>query len=333
MKSLVIKQLSIPIWKQVLRQNFTNIQLLADFLELDSIQRNELASKVKFTLNLPIRLAQKIAKGTLEDPLFKQFVPLVDETIISPNFVNDPVGDSPCRKSNKLLHKYQGRVLLLCTSACAMHCRYCFRQHFDYAINEKLFSDEMRIIESDPTISEVILSGGDPLSLDDRILGNLLTDLAAISHVKKVRFHTRFPIGIPERIDANFLSLLNASPLQFWFVVHINHPKELDAEVLSALKSVQKLGIPVLNQFVLLRGINDDPDVLTELCDLLVNHGIFPYSMNQLDRVQGAAHFEVSEERGIELLSAISKRLPGYAVPRYVKEIPGMPGKTHISRR
>ncbi|MEI8366309.1 MAG: KamA family radical SAM protein [Parachlamydiaceae bacterium] len=332
-RRLVLKQVSILPWKQILRRNFTNINLLADFLQLSNTQRLCLATKPGFILNLPLRLAEKITKGSLEDPLFRQFVPTVDEAIISSGFISDPVGDSSCRKASKLLHKYQGRVLLVCTSACAMHCRYCFRQNFDYAITEKLFEEELRLINDDPSINEVILSGGDPLSLDDRILENLLTRLSTIPHIKKVRFHTRFPVGIPERIDTEFLTLLSSLPFQFWFVVHVNHPKELDHDVLTSLKAVQKLGIPVLNQFVLLRGINDDPDVLIELCDILVNNGIYPYYMHQLDRVQGAAHFEVSEERGMELIQIISKRLPGYAVPRYVKEISGMPGKTPIQLR
>jgi EF-P beta-lysylation protein EpmB len=221
-------------------------------------------------------------------------------------------------------------MLLVTTSACAMHCRYCFRQHFDYETHKKLFEDELNIIRNDTTVNEIILSGGDPLSLDDRILKNLLEGLASIPHVKKVRFHTRFPIGIPERIDQSFLDLLQSIPLQFWFVIHTNHPNELDSDVLNALKSIQKLGIPILNQFVLLRGINDDVDVLAELCSQLADHGIMGYYMHQLDRVEGASHFEVPVEKGKELVKELAKRLPGYAVPRYVQEIAGMPSKTPI---
>lgn len=320
----------LPAWKQILRKNFVNLSLLADFLELDETQRSQLQFNPRFVLNLPYRLAQKIEKKTLDDPILKQFLPTIEEKNTAVDFVEDPVGDSLCRTANKLLHKYEGRVLLVCTSACAMHCRYCFRQHFDYATASKGFQEEIRLISEDPSIHEVILSGGDPLSLDDHALRSLLESLAAIPHVKKVRFHTRFPIGIPERIDASFLSLLESLPLQFWFVIHANHPKELDDDVLAALKAVQKKGIPVLNQFVLLRGINDDIEVLTELCGKLADNGIISYYMHQLDRVQGAAHFEVAEERGHQLTEELRKRLPGYAVPRYVKEISGMPSKTPI---
>lgn len=316
-------------WKKILRTNFVDPKALADFLELDELQRQQLAASPKFVLNLPRRLAQKIEKKTLEDPLLKQFLPTIEENQRSQNFVNDPVGDQLCRLAKKLLHKYEGRMLLVCTSACAMHCRYCFRQNFDYAV-APAFEQELRIIREETSINEVILSGGDPLSLDDRILQELLTGLASIPHIKKVRFHTRFPIGIPERIDASFLHLLEAIPLQFWFVIHANHPRELDSDVLTALKSVQKRGIPILNQFVLLRGINDNVEVLTELCTLLADHGIMGYYMHQLDRVQGAAHFEVPEERGVQLIAELTKRLPGYAVPRYVKEEAGMASKTAI---
>lgn len=320
----------IPIWKQVLRHNFTDFNKLAKFLELTPLQQQSLISRPHFALNLPKRLADKIIKGTLEDPILKQFIPSTLENQIDPSFLKDPVGDQLCRKSPKMLHKYQGRVLLVCTSACAMHCRYCFRQHFDYNVADKSFENELQIIAEDATINEVILSGGDPLSLDDRILSELLQNLAKIPHIRKVRFHTRFPIGIPERIDASFLNMLQSIPLQFWFVVHSNHANELDADIFSALKSIQRLGIPILNMSVLLKGINDSVKALTELFDTLANHGIFSYYLNQLDRVQGAAHFEVPEWRGKELIQELASALPGYAIPKYVREIPGKPGKTMI---
>lgn len=327
---MLVQIKSPPLWKQILRTNFTDPSRLAHFLELDEIQRRQIIDRPRFILNLPLRLAKKIPKRTLEDPILKQFLPTVEEHISSTRYSMDPVGDGPCRISGKLLHKYQGRMLLVCTSACAMHCRYCFRKHFDYSTDVQLFDNELKIILEDESVNEIILSGGDPLSLDDRVLENLLTRLAAIPHIKKVRFHTRFPIGIPERLDQAFIGLLQSIPLQFWFVIHVNHPRELDSDVLAALKFLQKVGIPILNQFVLLKGINDDIKVLEELCGTLVDHGIMPYYMHQLDHVQGASHFEVSEAEGKLLEDELTKRLPGYAVPRYVKEIPGMPSKNRI---
>jgi len=322
---------SPSLWRKVLRGNFVNISVLADFLELSPAQRKELLSNPKFPLNLPMRLAQKIVKGTLDDPILKQFLPTTKENVKTADFLLDPVGDENSCKTSKMLHKYFGRVLLLCTSACAMHCRYCFRQHFSYDTSEKIFENELKLIAEDESISEVILSGGDPLSLDNRVLEDLFQRLEKIPHLRKVRFHTRFPIGIPERIDEHFLEILGKSPLQVWFIIHANHPREFDNDIFAALKSIQRLGIPVLNHAVLLKGINDSVEVLAELCNTLVDHGIIPYYLNQLDRAQGTAHFEVSQAKGKQLMTALATRLPGYAVPRYAIEIPGEPGKTIIN--
>lgn len=321
---------SVPAWKQILRQNFTDFKKLAAFLELSLEQQNNFITRPRFVLNLPMRLAKKIAKGSLEDPILKQFLPSILETVETSSFKSDPVGDQLCRKSSKLLHKYHGRALLVCTGACAMHCRYCFRQHFDYNVTHKLFDEELQLIAADESINEIILSGGDPLSLDNSMLFNLFQNLAKIPHIQKIRFHTRFPIGIPERIDEEFLNVLKSTRLQVWFVIHSNHANEFDEEIFSALKSIQKLGIPVLNMSVLLKGVNDSVVALKNLCDLLVNHGVFPYYLNQLDKVQGAAHFEVSEAYGKELMFELSTQLPGYALPRYIQEISGKPGKTII---
>lgn len=320
----------VSLWRRILRSNFTNWRQLTTFLELSEQQQSEIAIRPDFPLNLPFRLAQKIAKGTLGDPILMQFLPTLAETKLTPGFAVDPVGDEHCQKTTKLLQKYSGRVLLVCTSACAMHCRYCFRQNFDYDVDQKGFAEELEQIASDPTIREVILSGGDPLSLSDAVLEGLFQDLFTIPHVRRLRFHTRFPIGIPERIDQNFLSLLEKVPLQIWFVIHANHPRELDADVLSALQQLQKRGITVLNQSVLLKGVNDSADVLAELSEKLVDHGILPYYIHQLDRVQGSSHFEVPEEQGHALIEELQKRLAGYAVPKYVREVAGESSKRSL---
>lgn len=317
-------------WRQILRNNFTQWEKLADYLELKQHQRESILPKSHFPLNLPLRLAQKIAKGNLHDPILKQFLPTIEEKKQHPLFVTDPVADHSFRVKSKLLHKYNGRVLLVCTSACAMHCRFCFRQNFNYDVTDQSFTNELEIIARDPSIHEVILSGGDPLSLSDLTLKKLLTEIAHIPHIRRIRFHTRFPIGIPERIDADFLALLQEAPCQIWFIIHTNHPQELDDEIFAHLKALQKLGIVVLNQAVLLRGVNDNAETLKQLCELLVDHGIFPYYLHQLDRVQGASHFEVGEEEGVSLIEEIAKQLPGYAVPKYVREIPGEPNKTPL---
>jgi EF-P beta-lysylation protein EpmB len=293
------------------------------------MQRAQLIARPDFPLQVPFRLAQKMAKGTLDDPLVKQFLPLSKELQVHPQFVLDPVCDASFQEEGKLLRKYEGRVLLVCTSACAMHCRYCFRQHFAYS-SSRGYEEELTSIEQDLSIHEVILSGGDPLSLSDEILGQILGRLAKLPHIRRIRFHTRFPIGIPERIDEEFLNLIASLPQQIYFVIHCNHPRELDQEIFDRLRALQRLGCIILNQAVLLKGINDNASTLQQLAEQLVNQGILFYYLHQLDRVQGAAHFEVDEEKGRALIAEIAKQLPGYAVPKYVREVAGEPHKTPL---
>ncbi len=315
-------------WRSIQRQNFTHIERLADFLQLDKSQRSRLQLRPDFPLQLPLRLAKKMTKGTLDDPLVRQFVPLQEEACTHADFIKDPVCDARFQHKG-LLRKYEGRCLLLCTSACAMHCRYCFRQHLAYDASPS-FEEELTAIASDPSIHEVILSGGDPLSLSDETLERLLHPLSSMPAIKRIRFHTRFPIGIPERIDEPFLRLIARLPQQIYFVIHCNHPRELDEEILDRLQALQKLRCVILNQAVLLKGVNDDLNPLIELAERLVDHGVLFYYLHQLDKVHGALHFEVQEEKGRQLVAEMSKRLPGYAVPKYVREIAGEPHKTSL---
>lgn len=317
----------IPVWKEVLRTNFTRIEPLVEFLQLE---RDIAVNRPGFILNLPYRLAEKIEKGNPKDPLFLQFVPTESETRDQTGFSLQPVEDFNFQCTDRMLQKYEGRVLLVLTGACAMHCRYCFRQNFDYPAKERFFDRELTAIEQDATIREVILSGGDPLSLGDEILEPVLKRLDAIPHVQSIRFHSRFPIGIPERLDDSFLEMLKHLQTQVWFVIHANHPRELDQDVIHALTRLRRIGIPVLNQAVLLRGVNDSTGVQVELSRKLVDHGFIPYYLHQLDRVQGAAHFEVSVEEGRRIVAEMAKHLPGYAVPRYVQEIPFEHHKTPL---
>lgn len=328
--SCPLKIVSPSPWRIILRNNFTRIEALADFLELNKEQRAQVIVRPNFPLQVPLRLAQKMAKGTLDDPLVKQFLPLSQELQTHSQFSFDPVCDASFREGGKLLRKYEGRVLLVCTSACAMHCRYCFRQHFAYT-QAKGFEEELAQIEEDLSIHEVILSGGDPLSLSNEVLGDLLRRIAKLPHIRRIRFHTRFPIGIPERIDDDFLHLISLLPQQIYFVIHCNHPAELDQDIFDRLKALQRLGCLILNQAVLLKDINDNIETLHQLAEQLVNHGVVFYYLHQLDRVQGAAHFEVEEEKGRLLIAEMMKRLPGYAVPKYVKELAGEPNKSPMN--
>lgn len=317
-------------WRQVLRTNFTRWESLADFLHLTEEQRSQFIPNPRFVLNVPIRLASKMHKGSLQDPLLKQFLPMKEEALSYPGFQEDPVQDETFRKASKLLHKYQGRVLLVCTSACAMHCRYCFRQNFDYATQNKGFEEELEIISRDLSIHEVILSGGDPLSLSDEVLIDLLDALYQMPHIRRIRFHSRFPIGIPERIDSSFLNLIERSSKQIWFVLHVNHVRELDEDIFLSMDELRRRGVVILNQSVLLKGVNDNLIALKDLCETLADQGILPYYLHQLDRVQGTAHFEVAEDKGLWLIEELAKQLPGYAVPKYVREIAGEGSKTPV---
>lgn len=317
-----------PLWRTIQKSNFTDIEELASFLELSCEQKLELVDRPNFPLNVPRRLAAKMQKKTLDDPLLLQFVGLKKELEITEGFCLSPTQDESFCKTSKLLQKYKGRALIITTSACAMHCRFCFRQNYPYELSKKVFSEELALIEQDSSLTEIILSGGDPLSLSDRVLNELIDSIEKIPHIKIIRFHTRFPIGIPERISEDFLKIFQHRKVQFVFVVHTNHPLELDPEVVSHLKLLQSLGIPLLNHTVLLKGVNDSLETMVELCQQLIYAGIIPYYLNQLDKVQGSAHFEVPFAQGKMLIEKMRTLLPGYAVPRYIQEIPGKSHKT-----
>lgn len=311
-------------WRQIQKENFTKLQDLGNYLGID------LSYSSSFPLNLPKRLAEKIEKGNLHDPILKQFLPAEEEEKAPISFVEDPVSDTSFQKTHRLLQKYNGRALFITTSACAMHCRYCFRQNYPYDGNTN-FEKEIDLIRNDPTLHEVILSGGDPLSLSDATLKRLINELSTIPHLKFLRFHTRFPIGIPERITDELLEVLKGCPFQVVFVIHVNHPRELDEDIFAALEKVGSLGIPLLCQSVLLSEVNDDLPTLKELFLSLASHGILPYYLHQLDKVKQAHHFEVPVEKGLKLMEALRKEVPGYVLPKYVQEIPFEGSKVEVT--
>lgn len=318
-------------WRQIQRENFTRMNELADFLELDECARAQLLQPASFVLNLPRRLASKIRKNDLSDPIARQFIPTCQELEKGFLFEKDPVQDTEFRLTDRLLQKYPGRALLVTTGACAMHCRYCFRQNYEYPTGGA-FDKELSILKERQDIEEVILSGGDPLSLSDEKLFGLLDKLSKISHIKRFRLHTRFPIGIPERLDESFLLQFSKLNTPVWVVLHTNHANELDEEVLSALKCWQRAGAILLNQSVLLKGVNDSLEVLKELCQTLINNGILPYYLHQLDKVEGASHHEVDPQKGLEIVDQLRKELSGYGVPLYVQEIPHESSKTPLTQ-
>lgn len=314
------------VWRKIQRENFTKLSPLLDFLKMEEKNRNLTHNRQSFPINVPKRLAEKMRKNDLSCPIFLQFVPLVKERKKTPGYQIDPVQDRIFRKTPKLLQKYPSRALLLTSGACAMHCRYCFRQNFPY--EGEGYEEELQYIRKDPSLQEIILSGGDPLSLSNALLEKLLISLDSIEHLQRIRFHTRFPIGIPERIDFSFLQILEKIQKQIFFVVHVNHPDELDSDVLQSLKQIQKLGIPVLNQTVFLQGVNDEKEILLHLFSKLSSHGIIPYYLHLLDPVEGAHHFAAEKEKAQSFLAFIRENLSGFAVPKLAVEIPGEKSKT-----
>ena len=323
-----------PAWQRELQQAVTDPAELLSILGLgpEWLEPAQ-AAATQFPLRVPRGFVGRMRGGDPLDPLLRQVLPLGLELDDVPGYSRDPVGDLDSRAGPGVLHKYAGRALLVTTGACAINCRYCFRRHFPYEDENASrggFALALAALRDDPSITEVILSGGDPLTLGDRRLGALLDDLQAISHLRRVRLHTRLPIVLPERVDAAFVELWSAFRLQKVVVVHANHANEIDDSVRAALARLVATGSTLLNQSVLLRGINDDARVLADLSETLFAAGVLPYYLHLLDRVAGAAHFEVPEQEARALWSAISARLPGYLVPRLVREIPGAPAKTML---
>ena len=326
-----------PRWQQSLAEAINNLSELLNLLELpqDTLPISRVAAR-QFPLRVPRSYVARMRKGDPDDPLLRQILPIAAEELKSAYFHSDPVGDLKAMPVPGVLHKYHGRVLLITTGACGIHCRYCFRRHFPYGDANPATNDwrpALDYIAADPTISEVILSGGDPLALPDHRLAELAGQLGAIPHVKRLRIHSRLPIVLPERIDASLLAWLEASPLQKVMVVHANHPNEIGDEAVRALRSLQVGGVTVLNQAVLLRGVNDDADVLAALSETLFAVGVLPYYLHLLDKVEGAVHFDVPYMIAGNLIKALQNRLPGYLVPNLVREIAGAPAKVPAHER
>lgn len=330
--SPVLRQ--VPAWQSALAHAIRDPAdlLVAVGLGREWLPAAEAAARL-FPLRVPRGFVRRMRRGDPHDPLLRQVLPLAEECPAVGGFSDDPVGDRAAMVAPGVLHKYEGRVLLTVTGACAVHCRYCFRRHFPYA-EANPAADEWRgaleYIASDESISEVILSGGDPLTLSDRRLAGLARELAAIPHLRRLRLHTRLPIVLPERIDDELLDWLGAVELKTVVVVHANHANEIDASVQAALAHLKRAGVELLNQSVLLRGINDSVEALARLSEALIAAGVLPYYLHQLDKVQGAAHFEVPDETARRLMVELQRRLPGYLVPRLVREIPGAPGKVAL---
>jgi EF-P beta-lysylation protein EpmB len=279
-----------------------------------------------FPLFAPRGYIARMRPGDIHDPLLRQVLPLADEHAAPAGYVADPVGDGRARSSPGLLHKYRARVLIVTTGACAVHCRYCFRRHYPYGEGPHSIAEwngALEQIAGDRTIREVILSGGDPLTLVDSYLAELTRRIASIGHVRHLRVHTRLPVMIPERVTDELVGWLRGTRLVPAVVIHANHANELDDDVAAALGRLADAGVMLLNQSVLLRGVNDSARTLAALSWRLLELRVVPYYLHQLDRVVGAAHFEVPPAKGRRIVAQLRRRLPGYAVPRYVREVAG----------
>jgi len=289
------------------------------------------AAAARFRILVPRRFAALMEQGNPRDPLLRQVLPIGEEMSPHPGFLRDPVGDRAALKSRGILLKYPGRALVLTTGACAVHCRYCFRRHFPYGEATATRDQGAAAVEqlaSSPNISEVILSGGDPLMLDDQALADLVRKLRSIPHLKRLRIHTRLPIVLPSRVTPALCQTVTGFRSAPVMVLHANHPRELSAEVESAAARLRAAGITLLNQSVLLKGVNDSVPVLSELSERLVECGVLPYYLHLLDRVEGAAHFEVPRAEATGLVGALRRLLPGYLVPRLAWEEAGRSCKT-----
>lgn len=321
-------------WQQALRTAYARPLELLAALGLEASQVGlSAAAAADFPLRVPRPFVARMRPGDPQDPLLRQVLPVAAETRARRGFVADPVGDLAAERTPGLLHKYRGRALLLVTGACAIHCRYCFRRAFPYgdSVGSARLDEAVAAIAGLPEIDEVILSGGDPLSLRDERLAALVTRLAAIPHLRRLRVHTRLPVTVPSRITPALIDWLTGTRLKPVVVLHVNHPRELDDQLAGALGPLRAAGVPLLNQAVLLRGVNDDASTLATLSTRLFDCGVLPYYLHLLDRVQGAGHFEVSSRRARALIAALRSNLPGYLVPKLVREQAGKPAKTPVA--
>jgi EF-P beta-lysylation protein EpmB len=326
--------MTAAVWQRELSQAITDPKALLAALGLDpALLAGARAAAAGFSLRVTTAYLARMRRGDARDPLLRQVLPIHEELGEHAGYEPDPLRERAATRATGLLQKYRGRALLVTTAACAIHCRYCFRREFPYAEQREdggmqRWNAALEAIASDPDIEEVILSGGDPLSLSDARLSGLTQALQAIPHVRRLRVHTRHPVVLPSRVDDGLLGWLRGIRLPTVFVLHINHANEIDDSVRAACARLRSAGIMLLNQSVLLKGVNDDADTLAALSEALFEAGIAPYYLHLPDRVRGTAHFDVSEPDAHRLMADLTARLSGYLVPRLVREIPGAASKT-----
>lgn len=323
-------------WQRELAEAYRSPTELLTALDLDPARFGDgLNARRLFPMLVPKAFAAAMVPGDPADPLLRQVLPVGDEFADVAGFGPDPIGEQHGPLPG-LLHKYRSRVLLMLRTGCAVNCRYCFRRHFPYAdhkVGQAELEQARQYIQADANINELLLSGGDPLMARDDHLASVLNTFRDLPHLKRLRIHTRLPVVLPSRLTDSLVSLLADAPWQVVLVLHINHPNELQPELVAGLARLKAAGVTLLNQAVLLKGVNDEADTLVALSEALFDAGVLPYYLHLLDRVQGAAHFEVSEADARALMAALLERLPGFLVPRLVREIAGQPSKTPIDLR
>ncbi len=320
-------------WQKELASAFTDPNALLEYLQIDPLAHQQHVEARKFfPMRVPKHFASLMAKGDIHDPLLRQVFPLVDEFAQTQGYSLDPLQEQD-NKTPGLLHKYLSRVLLIIRGGCAVNCRYCFRRHFPYAdnsVSKAGWQQHLDYIAADPQIDEVIYSGGDPLMAKDDFLAWLSAEMAAIPHLKRLRIHTRLPVVIPSRITPEFIHWFSQSRLKPVMVLHINHANEISPELTEKLTLLRQAGVTLLNQAVLLKSVNDNADTIIALNEALFRAGIMPYYLHVLDKVAGAAHFDIDDNGAREIMAEVIRRQPGYLVPKLVREIGGQPGKTPI---
>jgi EF-P beta-lysylation protein EpmB len=320
-------------WQQDLSRAITKPEQLIEALGLDAaLLKGARAANDLFALRVTPSYLARMRRGDRDDPLLRQVMPLAEELLEQGGYVADPLAEREYTRAPNLLQKYAGRALLITTQACAIHCRYCFRREFPYDEQQEeagaaRWSAALAALAADPSIEEVILSGGDPLSLSDARLTQLTDALQAIPHLRRLRIHTRQPVVLPSRVDDGLVAWLRGLRLPTVMVLHINHANEIDGDVRAACARLRAAGLTLLNQSVLLRGVNDSVEVLADLSRALFDTGVTPYYLHLPDRVRGTAHFDVPLADARKLVDGLTARLSGYLVPRLVREVPGAASK------
>ncbi len=324
-----------PEWQALLAGAVKSTDELLQLLDIEPGRFRIQPLVSDFPLRVPRGFVRRMRRGDINDPLLRQVLPVSEETRQVEGFCPDPLAETGAMQVPGLLHKYRGRALLTVTGACAVHCRYCFRRHFPYAEANPAagqLENSLRYLERHPEIGEIILSGGDPLSLADHRLASLCERLSALPQLHTLRIHTRLPVVLPERVDDSLLEWIGAQRMKVVMVLHCNHANEIDADVAAAVRQLAERGVMLLNQSVLLRGVNDSAEALIELSETLFRAGILPYYLHMLDPVQGAAHFLVSDAEARALHTRVRESLPGYLVPGLVREVPGERSKLPLGQ-